>query len=101
MPNVLTRFEIQLPSYGDGTPEAAAVTQFLASIQTLCDTLTYQAERVTMSSNGVPSSYQSCTILYGLITVSQGQTALGFLNTLNAALPAPVICTINQVTQEP
>jgi hypothetical protein len=40
-------------------------------------------------------------VLYGLITTAQQATALGYLNTLNAALGTSVLCTVNQVTQEP
>lgn len=44
---------------------------------------------------------QYTQLIYGLITTAQQATALGYLNTLNAALGSNVLCTVNSVTSEP
>lgn len=92
----LTRFEVQLPLFADGTSQQTAVNQFLANVNTLCDIILS-----TTYVNKTNGSQVYTQLAYGLITTAQQATALGFLNTLNTALGFNVLCTINTVTSEP
>lgn len=78
MSTQLTKFEIQLPQFADGTPQAAAVQQFLVNIQGLCSYIQYPATAVSMAGYYAPG-----TMVYGLITTAQQSTALGYLNQLS------------------
>lgn len=92
----LTRFEVQLPLFADGTSQQTAVNQFLTNVNTLCDLILS-----TTYVNKVNGTQVYTQLVYGLITTAQQATALGFLNTLNTALGFNVLCTINTVTSEP
>jgi hypothetical protein len=96
MAAILTRFEIQLPLFSDGTPEQTAVNTFVANMSGLTNVVNYNAY-VTHSD----ATVTQCNVLYGLLTVLQQTTALGLLTTLNTALGSNVLCTVNSVTQEP
>lgn len=98
MATAMTRFEIQLPLFTDGTPQSNAVNTFLDNIGTLC-TFVWNPQSVYTNHDRSNGAY--IAIVYGLITAAQQATALGYLNTLNAALGAPVLCTVNNVTSEP
>lgn len=96
MSAVLTRFEVQLPLFNDGTSEHIAVNTFVQSISSITNVVNYNAY-VTHADGTVTQ----CNIFYGLLTTLQQATALGFLNTLNASLSAPALTTIFSVTSEP
>ncbi len=91
-----TRFEVQIPLYSDGTPEADAVNVFKSSLLTLNQFVSNDAY-----INETDGSIRQVHLIYGLITVAQQSAALGFLNTLNASLGTNVLCTVNTVTSEP
>lgn len=100
MATTMTRFEVQIPITGDPNQQAAK-DQFLDNIGTLCK-FAYNAQYVFAShdlSGNPPAQYVA--LIYGLITAAQQPAALGFLNTLNAAFPSPVVCIVSQVTAEP
>jgi ketopantoate hydroxymethyltransferase len=92
----LTRFEIVLPNVDTGSAADNAIQQFLTNMKTLCQLVMYTAY-IYPQAGGLTQQ----NVLYGLITTAQQATALGYLNTLNAALGSNVLCTINAVTQEP
>lgn len=100
MATTMTRFEVQIPYTADSAQQAA-VNQFLDNIGTLCR-FSYNQQFVFSSHDlsGNPPA-QFIALIYGLITTAQQPTALGFLNTLNAAFPTPVVCFVSQVTTEP
>lgn len=95
MSQSLTRFEIQLPLFSDGSSGQQATDQFVTSMSTLCTVCQYSAFTGTRTNPG------EVTILYGLITAGQQSTALGYLTTLNTSLGSNVVCTVNAVTSEP
>lgn len=92
----LTRFEIVLPVFADGSSQQTAVNNFIASITGLTPVVQYTAYQTT----GVGQQTQQ-NVIYGLLTAAQQAQALTFLNTLNAALGSNVLCTVNTVTSEP
>jgi hypothetical protein len=96
MATALTRFEIILPVIGVDQPGQRAVSDFLTSMRTLCDVVSYSATIRRMDT-----SITEQTVIYGLLTNAQLGTASGFLTTLNTALGSNVLCTIMPVTQEP
>lgn len=96
MSTSLIRFEIQLPQFQSGSSQDLAVQQFLGNIQTLCPYLIYPCTLVDQVGNDTSSS-----LLYGMITTAQAPTALGFLNTLNAALGFQVVCITWNVNTQP
>ena len=95
----LTRFEIVLPNTDFGTPQQTAINNFINSMLSLCQLVMYSAYIYPI--NGSASNFNGQNVLYGLLTTAQQATALNNLNTLNAALGYNVLCTVNQVTQEP
>lgn len=97
MSTTMTRFEVQIPYFSDGTPQATAINTFLDNIGSLAPFI--QAPQYVYNSSSDPGTYTR--LIYGLITAAQGPTALGYLNTLNSALGSNVLCTINNVTTEP
>jgi hypothetical protein len=102
MATSLTRFEIVLPSVDSGTPSDTAIKSFITSMLTLCQLVMTSAYVYPQSGGGTTVGQN---VLYGLISAAQQVTALGFLNTLNAALVAAggtaVLCTVSTVTSEP
>ena len=97
MATSLTRFEVQLPLFADGTSQANAVNTFLSNVLTLCpyiqnDGYIHQQDGVTVTQ---------VRLVYGLITTLQQAAALAFLVTLNTSLGQNVLCTINTVSSEP
>jgi hypothetical protein len=95
MATSLTRFEIQLPLFADGSSGQIAVDLFISNMSTLCTVCQYGAFTGPRSNPG------EVTILYGLISAGQQSTALGYLTSLNGALGTNVTCTVNAVTSEP
>ena len=92
-----TRFEIVLPNTDAGTPAQSAINTFLSNMETLCQLVMYTAYILEQGTGNISQQQ----VLYGLITTAQQTTALGYLNTLNAALGFNVLCTVNIVTSEP
>lgn len=100
MATTVTRFEIWLPLFADGTAGANAVAQFVQNMATLCPVIHGDAY-VTPLNGQLNVSDQQVKLLYGQITLTQQATALGFLNTLNQALGAPVNCIAFNVSTQP
>lgn len=92
----LTRFEVVIPSVDTGSPADTAITNFRHSMETLT-----RLKLFTSYVYDVNDNLSEESTLYGWITVAQQATALGYLNTLNAALGKNVDCTIWTVTSEP
>lgn len=100
MATSLTRFEIVLPSVDTGSSDDTAMTNFRRNMETLTTRLFFTTAYRYDASDALTQR----SILYGYITIAQQSTALGYLNTLNAALSAgntPVDCEIWNVTSEP
>jgi len=95
MSTTLTRFEIQLPVFVDGSDGQAAVDTFVTNMSGLTTVVQYNA------FTGTRSNPTGINVLYGLISAGQQSTALGYLTTLNTALGSNVVCTVNPVTSEP
>lgn len=96
MATAFTRFELQIPQDTDPNHQAA-VTTFLDNLGTLCK-FTYSGQYLYTN---LETQGEQVAIVYGLITTAQQATALGYLNTLNAALGANVTCIVWPVTSEP
>ena len=97
MASVVTRFEVLLPLTTGGSPDFNAIEAFKTNLSSL--TVTYFYPVYLQSDNSV--NYWS---FFGYITAAQQATALGYLNTLNAALSAgltPVRCVVWNGTSEP
>jgi hypothetical protein len=97
MATPLTRFEIQIPNFADGTTQSTAVNTFLDGLGVLTNFIANNEYVHTSSSD--PGSYTK--LVFGHITVAQQAAALALLATLNTALGTPVLCTIWTVTTEP
>jgi hypothetical protein len=95
----LIRFEIVVPNVDIGSPADIAIDNFINNMLTL--TQLVMSTSYVYPQGGNNTNFVEHAILYGLITTAQQATALGYLNTLNAALGQNVLCTVNQVTQEP
>lgn len=97
MASAVTRFECLLPLTVNGSSDYNAIETFKANIAGLCPTFYYPVYDQTNPAN-------SFWAFFGYITATQQATALGFLNTLNAALSAgltPVKCVVWNGTTEP
>lgn len=92
----VTRFELVLPQYGDGTPQNAAVQQFLVNLYSLAPYFSYNA-----TQTGANNTDTQAVIVYGALTPAQAPTALGYLQTLNTALGITVPCISWQVSTQP
>lgn len=90
----LTRFEIVLPMQTD--TNRATIQQFLTNLASLTNYVLTSGYIVDNTG-----TFTNHDIIYGLLTAAQQSTALGYLNTLNAALGQNVLCTVNTVTSEP
>lgn len=91
MSTPLVRFECFIPVEGSGTSEDTAIQTFFTNMQAL----TPCVQQVVYV--GTVYSYW----FVGFLTSAQTTTALGYLNTLNAAMPSPVTCNSWNVTGEP
>lgn len=104
MPASLTRFEVQLPEAQNvGDPVYIAIQNFLNSLSSLCPYISIQEPVHTTGDLGQYSSVVQ--VVYGVFPVAQNSTALGYLNTLDAALNAAgqpnAVCIVWPVTGEP
>lgn len=98
MATVLTRFEVLMPALTGDPTHDNAINTFIANMNTLCQLEVYDGGFFAL--NGYPAgNYQ--VFYYGLLTSTQTSTALGYLNTLNAALGFNVPCISFTVTQQP
>jgi hypothetical protein len=98
MSTVLTRFEVAMPALNGDATHDGAINTFLTNMNTICQLEVYDGGYYLL--NGYPTgNYQ--VFYYGLLTSTQTSTALGYLNTLNAALGFNVPCISFQVTQQP
>jgi hypothetical protein len=102
MATVLTRFEVRLPYYsgtdsnGNLNATDIATNNFRASIGSL---VTFAYEDVyVVNTDGTHAQNE---LVYGELTPAQNTTALGYLNTLNAALGYNVFCVTYAVTTRP
>ena len=95
MASSATRFEVILPLFSDGTSQANAVAAFISNMESLCT-----VNLVPVYPNTQAGSSQG-NLLFGFLTAGQQSTALGYLNTLNAALGSNCVCYIWSVTLEP
>lgn len=99
-----TRFEISLPQTYQGTPQDDAINTFRHNMEALIQNNPAGANRLavyTAYEYDVTDNNTQHSIMYGLLTAAQQSTALGYLNTLNAALGSNVLCTVHTVTSEP
>lgn len=92
----LTRFELLLPQYADGTPQNAAVQQFLASLNSTAMYFISQTSEIAAGNAETQG-----VIVWGALTATQATAALGYLNTLNAALGITVPCISWSVQTQP
>lgn len=101
MATTLTRFDVELPFY-DPTANPTqynAVQTFLTNIASIAyGGLYYQYNMYAYNSSGY---VRESNFTSGFITSAQQATALGYLNTLNAALGFNVLCIVYVVTVEP
>lgn len=96
MATVATRFECLVPmDSGNGTPSDLAVEAFKSSLSGLTN---FSLLNIYVNTAGV---IQQFDLIFGLLTPTQANTALGFLGTLNAALGHNITCYIWSVTTEP
>lgn len=96
MPTSLTKFEVVLPLFADGTAGAIAVSAFVASMITLTS-----VQVTNIYTNNQDGSVTQGNVLFGLLTALQATTALGFLATLNTALGVNALCYTHGVNQQP
>lgn len=96
MPTALTKFEVVLPLFADGTAGAIAVSAFVASMITLTP-----VQVTNIYTNNPDGSISQGNVLFGLLNSTQTSSALGFLNTLNTALALNVVCYTHGVNSQP
>jgi hypothetical protein len=99
MASNLIRFEIVLPNVDVGTLADNAIRQFINNMLSLCQLTMVSAYIYPIGGNA--NVFTSQFLLYGLITLSQQNTAIGYLNTLNASLGFNVQCLVFQVQTQP
>lgn len=93
----MTSFRCQIPVQTDPT-KISAVNTFLDSIGAIAS-FTSNMQYVYTSHDTSSGTY--IQQIEGIFPPSNNSTALGYLNTLNAALGANINCSVVTVTSEP